>query len=113
MAIAWAVLASSLFGVLVNTWYSHTLLGYGVLAQLRDQSATLLLAAVAAGTAWLASHWLTHAPVALAVAVAAAAATYFGGAALGKMAAWRELLDLLRALRSRGAVRATPLGGDA
>jgi len=113
MAIAWAVLASSLFGVIVNTWYSRKLLGYGVLAQLRDQSATLLLSAVAAGTAWLASHWLAHAPVALAVAVATAAVTYFGGAALGRMAAWHELLDLLQALRSRGTVRTGPHEGDA
>lgn len=113
MAIAWAVLASSVFGVGVNTWYSHKLLGYGVLAQLQDQSATLLLSAMAAGVAWLASHWLTHAPVALAVAVMAAAATYFGGAALGKATAWRELLDILHTLRSRNAAPNGPVGGDA
>jgi O-antigen/teichoic acid export membrane protein len=113
MAIAWAVLASSVFGVVVNTWYSHKLLGYGVLAQLQDQSATLLLSALAAGVAWLASHWLTHAPVALAAAVAAAVVTYFGGAALFRVAAWRELLELLRALRSRSAASIGPMGDDA
>jgi teichuronic acid exporter len=112
MAVAWAVLASGVFAVIVNTWYSHKLLGYGILAQLHDQSATLILSAAAAGAAWLSSHWLTHAPAALAVAIAAAALTYFGGAALGKVSAWRELLDLLRSLRSRGSVR-TPLGSDA
>lgn len=110
MAIAWAVLASSLFGVLVNTWYSHKLLGYGVLAQLQDQSATLLLSAVAAGVAWLASHWLAHAPLALAVAIVAAAAVYFGGAAAGRVAAWRELLDLLHALRSQNGLRPGQIG---
>lgn len=110
MAIAWAVLASSVFGVVVNTWYSHKLLGYGVFAQFRDQFATLLLSAVAAGVAWLASHWIKHAPEALAVAIVAAAAAYFGGAALCKVAAWRELRELFHALRLPGTVRGRSAG---
>lgn len=113
MAIAWAVLGSSLLAVVVNTWYSHKLLDYGVLAQLRDQSATLALSAVAAAAAWLTSHWLTHASLALVVAILVAAAVYFGGAVLGRVAAWRELLDLARAMRSRVAARADLLGSDA
>lgn len=113
MAMAWAILASSLFGVVVNTWCSRKLLGYDTLAQFQDQSATLLLSAVAAGVAWLASHWLAYAPLALAVAVVAAAAAYIGGAIVGKVAAWRELLDLLHALRSRDVVRINPTGDDA
>jgi O-antigen/teichoic acid export membrane protein len=113
IAIAWAVLAASLFGVLVNTWYSRRLLGYSVLAQLQDQSATLLLTAMAAAVAWLASNWLKHPPVALAVAVVAAAATYFGGAALGKVPAWRDLQALLHTLRSRNATGTTPADSDA
>jgi len=113
LAVAWAVLAASVFGVIVNTWYSHKLLGYGVLAQLQDQSATLLLSALAAGAAWLASHWLAHPPLALAVAVFAAVATYFGGAALGKVTAWRELLGILRTLRSRTVAPNNPVGDDA
>jgi hypothetical protein len=84
-----------------------------VLAQLQDQSATLLLSALAAGVAWLASHWLTHAPVTLAAAVAAAVVTYFGGAAIFRVAAWRELLELLRALRSGSAASIGPMGDDA
>lgn len=113
IAIAWAVLAASLFAVLVNTWYSKRLLGYGVLAQLQDQASTLLLSALAAAVAWLASHWLARPPVALAVAVLAAMAAYFGGAALGKVAAWRDLLALLHTLRSRNATGTTPTGSDA
>ncbi len=105
LAVAWAVLVSSVFGVIVNTWYSHKLLNYGVLAQLRDQSATLLLSAIAAAVAWLASHWLAHAPLALAVAVLAAATAYLGGAALGKIVAWRELLEVVHAMLSRTQVR--------
>lgn len=113
IAIAWAVLASSVFGVLVNTWYSKRLLGYGVLAQLQDQSATLLLSGVVAAVAWLASHWLKHPPVALAVAVVAAAGAYFGGAVLGKVAAWRDLQGLFDTLSSRNATGTTPAGSDA
>lgn len=113
MAIAWAVLASSVFGVIINTWYSRKLLGYGVLAQLRDQAATLLLSAIAACAAWLASHWLAHAPLALTVAIVAAAAAYLGGAVLWRVAAWQELLELVSALRSRNPAHIDPLGGDA
>jgi len=105
LAVAWAVLVSSVFGVIVNTWYSHKLLNYGVLAQLRDQSATLLLSAVAAAVAWLASHWLAHAPLALTVAILAAATAYLGGAALGKILAWRELLEVAHAMLFRTQVR--------
>lgn len=112
MAIAWAVLASSVFGVIINTWYSRKLLSYGVLAQLHDQAATLLLSVIAACAAWLTSHWLAHAPLALAAAIIAAAATYFGGAMLWRVAAWRELLELVCALRSRSPTRIDPLGGN-
>lgn len=113
MAVAWAVLASSLCGVAINTWYSRTLLGYGVLAQLQDQSATLVLSAIAAGVAWLASRWIDYAPLALAVAVIAAAAAYFAGAAIARVAAWRELVELLRTLRPGGTQPAASAGDDA
>lgn len=109
MAVAWAVLASSLISVCINTWYSHQLIGYGMLAQLLDQFATLLLSAVAAGIAWLTSHWLSQASLALAAAVAAAAISYFGMAALLRVAAWRELLAVLHAWRSRDPAPVDPL----
>lgn len=112
MAVALAVLGSSVFGVVVNTWYSRKLLGYGVLAQLQDQVPTLLLSGLAAGVAWLASRWLTHTTLALAVAIVAAAVAYFGAAALIKVAAWRDLLELSRTLRARGVAPAVPAGTD-
>lgn len=108
-AVAWAVFLSSLFAVCINTWYSHKLLGYGMLAQLRDQIATLLLSATAAGVAWLASHWMNHAPLALAAAIVAAFATYVGLAALFQVVAWRELLAILQAWRSPGPAPMDPL----
>src|SRR5690348_2654416 len=48
IAIAWAVLASSIVAVAINTWYTRKLLGYGLLSQLRDQAGTLLLSLLAA-----------------------------------------------------------------
>lgn len=108
IAVAWGVLASALFGVIINTWYSHKLLGYRALAQLQDQSATLLLTGIAAGVAWLASHWLTHGPLALVVAVAGAVVAYVGSAMLAKSAALHELFELLRALRSRNPAHIGP-----
>jgi O-antigen/teichoic acid export membrane protein len=113
MAMARAILASSLIGVAINSWYSRRFLGYGTLAQLQDQSATLILSSAAAGVAWLASHWLTYAPLALAVAIVAAALTYLAGAIFGKLAAWRDLLDLLRALRSRQVAAVGSMGDEA
>ena len=113
LAIAWAVLASGLFGVFVNTWYSKRLLGYGVLAQMQDQAATLLLSVAAAAVGWLVSHWLTPPSVALAVAIVAAMATYFGGAVLGKVAAWQDLQGLLHGLLSRNVSGTPPAGNDA
>ena len=47
LAIAWAVLGASVFAVAINTWCSHKLLGYGALAQMQDQAATLLLSLLA------------------------------------------------------------------
>lgn len=99
--VAWAVLASSLISVCINTWYSHTLLDYGMLRQLRDQSATLMLSAAAAAIAWLVSRWLHPASLKLAAAAIAAAAFYFGMAALLRITAWHELLAVMHAWRSR------------
>lgn len=98
MAIAGAVLVSSLFAVVINTWYTHRLLGYGVLAQLRDQAGTLLLTALAGLAGWLVLHWLRSGVPAMLAAIAAAAAVYLVGAYLGRHPALREILELARTL---------------
>lgn len=100
MAVAWAVLASGVISVVINTWYSRKLVGYGMFAQLRDQAPTLLLSAIAASMAWLASRWFADGAIALGVAIVAATTTYFAAAALGRVAAWREMMDILRTLRA-------------
>jgi O-antigen/teichoic acid export membrane protein len=112
MAVAWAVLASGLFAVAINTWYSKKLLGYGVVAQLRDQSATLLLSCGAACVAWLVSHWLAHPLLALSVAIFAATATYLGAATLFRVRAWRELLEVLKMLRTGSPSGVSAMDGN-
>jgi hypothetical protein len=99
MAIAWAVLASSIFMVLVNTWYSRKLLGYGVLDQLRDQAGTLLLSGMAALAGWLVLHWMRAGTLAMLSAIAAAVVVYLSGAVIGRHPALRELFELARTLR--------------
>lgn len=103
LAIAWAVLASSLIAVAINTWYTHELLGYGALAQLRDQTHTLLLSALAALAGWLVLHWLPPGTQAMFAAIAAAVIIYVGGAALSRHRALSDLLELGRTLRMGNA----------
>lgn len=105
MAIAWAVLGSSMFAVAINTWYSHKLLGYGPLAQLQDQAASLLLSLLAAGAGWLVLHRLGAGTMSMLAAIAVATVTYLGGAVLGRHQALREMLELARALRAPAETR--------
>ncbi|HET6914354.1 MAG TPA: lipopolysaccharide biosynthesis protein [Rhodanobacteraceae bacterium] len=111
VSIAWAVLASSLFAVAINTWYSKKLLGYGVLAQLRDQVGTVLLSATAALAGWLVLHWLPAGAVAMIAAIVAAAFAYLAGAVIGRHPALREMLELARTMRPTQA-REAALGDE-
>jgi O-antigen/teichoic acid export membrane protein len=100
VAIAWSVLASSLLGVFVNTWFSRRLIGYGPVAQLRDQRGTLVLAIVAALAGWSILHWMPAGLISLTLAILIAAVCYFGGALLFRVPALGELIALMRTMRS-------------
>lgn len=100
VGIAWAVLIASLIAVAVNTHYSRKLLGYGMLAQLTDQRATLALSMLAALAGWLALRVVTEGPFAVLVAVTAAASAYLAGALLSGHPALRQLLSLVGSVRS-------------
>jgi O-antigen/teichoic acid export membrane protein len=91
LAVACAVLISGVFAVFINTAYSRILFGYGISAQLRDQAPTLILAAVAMGSAWLAMQWVTGDAASLVVAMCVGIVAYLSGAALANMHAWRNL----------------------
>ncbi len=99
-AVAWAVLLSNIACLVANTHYSRNLLGYGVLAQLADQKATFLLALLSSASALLAMQLPGNPVSALAAAIAAGIATFVTFAFVANVAAWRELVVLLRALKA-------------
>lgn len=100
IAIAWAVLASSMIAVAINTWYTHKFLGYGALAQLRDQAGTLLLSALAALAGWLVLHSMKAGLLAMLLAIATAAVVYLAGAGLSRHRALTDFMALARTLRA-------------
>lgn len=100
VAIAWSVLASSLLGVFINTWFSRRLIGYGPAEQLRDQLPTLLLSLTAALAGWSILHWMSTGIVSLSLAILIAAACYFVGAYLFRVPALIELIALMRTMHS-------------
>jgi O-antigen/teichoic acid export membrane protein len=103
IAIAWAVLVSSIFALLINTWYTRKLLNYGVLAQLRDQAGTLFLSLLAALAGWLVLHWIPAGPAGMASAIAAAVAVYVAGAFACRHPALGDMLELAQSLRPERA----------
>lgn len=106
LAVAWAVLVSSLVCVLINTWYSRRLLGCGLLAQLHDLLPGLLLTLWAVAVAWLAAGWFDHAGLSMGTAMVAAMVCYVAGAAMFRLQAWRDLLGFMQTLRAGHALTA-------
>ena len=113
LAIAWAVLVSSLVAVAINAWYSHKLLNYGLEAQLSDLASTLLLSALAAMTGWLAQRFLPPDVISVLLALAFPAIAYLGGAALTRHRALADLAVLLRDFRARQTDHPAVQGIDA
>ena len=101
LAIAWAVLFSSLFGVGMNAYYSKRLLDYGPFAQLLDQSATFALSLVAALVGWMILQWARPGPASMLGAIAAAGMVYGTLAVLTGNTALNGLLTIVRTLRER------------
>ncbi|MEF3083826.1 lipopolysaccharide biosynthesis protein [Luteimonas sp. SMYT11W] len=104
-AVAGAVFISSLLCVVINTWHSQRLFGYGLRAQLRDALPTVVLALMSTGVAALGLRSSIAAsasmPTAIFVAAFSAACTYVIGAASSRLQAWRDLLSFVRTLWSR------------
>jgi teichuronic acid exporter len=94
VAIAGSTVVASVFAVVVNTHYTRTLLGYGLLAQCRDQAATALLTCAAAAMGWCVMHFLPAGPWPTILAVAAGGTIYLGGAIALRVQPWRELRAL-------------------
>lgn len=100
VAVAWAVLISSLIAVVINTHYTGKLLGYGLWAQLIEQRGTVALSSLAAFAGWLGLRLVSNGEVALLLAVTTAALVYVAGAAVTAHPALRQLSFLLGSIRS-------------
>ena len=96
VAIAFGVLVSSLFSVVVNAHYSKKMLDFGLLAQLTDQLGTIVLSALAALAGWIVLHETAGGMI---FAVLAAVATYLAGASISRQKALNDFLSLLRSMR--------------
>ncbi|PTU30670.1 lipopolysaccharide biosynthesis protein [Stenotrophobium rhamnosiphilum] len=103
LAIASAVLTSGLFAAMLNTYYSKKMLGYGLMAQLRDQWPTFALSLVVAGIGWAILHWTKASIFTMLVAVITCAFTYLLLAVLTKNEALRELKHTLQTLRPKSS----------
>jgi O-antigen/teichoic acid export membrane protein len=99
MAIAWAVLASSLFGVVVNTHYTKQLLGYGILAQIRDMANTIAGSMAAAVAGFSVLHLNPPSLGATSASIALAIFVYVAWSLATRSLAMRELLDVARHIR--------------
>jgi teichuronic acid exporter len=105
LGIAWAILLASIINAVINTYYSWKLLNYGALAQVREQTPTFALAALAALSAWCTLHWMSAGPVSMLMAILIAGAVYLGAAKLFKVQALSDLLTFIYTLRDRNSIR--------
>jgi O-antigen/teichoic acid export membrane protein len=110
LAIAWATVFSALVSLLLNTACSRKLIGYGILAQVRDLGAyillTLCMLLVVAASAHAIS-WLSPGKRLLAE-VAIGAVFYLGMASLLRLPVMSFAMEVLASLRTRGKDVAAP-----
>jgi O-antigen/teichoic acid export membrane protein len=96
IVVAGGMLAAGFCNAAVNTWYSHRLLGYGALAQLRDQRWTFLLSALSALPAWAMLHWTKESLLSVLLAILAAAIVYVGMAMVLRLPAWLQVVSVCK-----------------
>ena len=102
LAIAYAVLTSGFNGMLVNTYYTKVLLGYGAMAQLSDQSATLILSAIAAVVGWITLQLAPPGAAGMLSAVMASAVVYVLLAVITRNRALAGLRSVMRSFLANG-----------
>lgn len=101
IAIAGAVMTSSLIGVIVNTWYTGKLLGYTFWSQMMDQRNTFLLTMLAAGVGWAILHWNRPGIAATIAAFSASACTYLVVAWTSRDPTLKDIILLFSSARAR------------
>lgn len=96
MGVAWSMVALSLLGLTLNARYAR-LIGYGLVAQVRDFLPTLAAGiAMAVPVAWVAAHW--HAPDLLKLVglVLLGAVLFCGLALLARLDALNDVMSLFQ-----------------
>lgn len=105
LGIAWATLVAGVINAGINTYYSWKLLDYGPLAQVREQTPTFILAALAAVTGWCVLHWTQAGPTNFMLSIVAAGAVYLGIGRLLKVQALSDLSFFLHTLRANRTIQ--------
>ncbi|WP_051928251.1 lipopolysaccharide biosynthesis protein [Nitrosococcus oceani] len=107
IAVSFAVLASSIFGVIINTWYAQRMLDYGLMVQLADQKLTFALCVAAAIAAWTILHWTPAGTLPTLTAIVIAAFVYLAGAVVMRSEALAELVHLGQTLINSWGIKKT------
>lgn len=102
VAIAGALLICSVLSVFVNTWFSRSMTGYGLIAQVVDQSSTILSVLSAAAVGWTTLVVVPQGALWFALAVAVSGSTYGATALLLHNPALNELKIMLHAIAQKG-----------
>jgi O-antigen/teichoic acid export membrane protein len=95
IAIAWSAVGASVFATVVNTHYSKKFLGYGLLQQISDQAATVLLAALAALAGWAVMHWNAPGIGTTMASIGTSLLIYLGISASFRLSALTDMMQLL------------------
>ncbi|TCV94958.1 O-antigen/teichoic acid export membrane protein [Luteibacter rhizovicinus] len=103
IGVAWGVTIASALGAYINTRYTHRLLGYGAIAQLRHQIPTMLLTSAAAIVGFLFLHFLPMGTASTILALFGGATTYIGLASLARPQAVIDTLTFVSAIFRREA----------
>lgn len=110
LAIAWATVFSAFVSLLLNTACSRILISYGIVAQIRDLGAYLLLTLGMLLVVVASAHamdWLSPGKRLLAE-VAIGVAFYLGMASLLRLPAMRFAMEVMASLRTGGKEVAAP-----
>ena len=111
VAIAWAVLASSLLATLLSAWAIHLGVGYSVGQQFRDNVDTVLLSLPVAAACWLLLGLMGNGIPALCLVTVGSAALYVTGAWIVRHPTLSTAWDMVRALYPHSASSRQDTGG--
>ncbi|HOB02271.1 MAG TPA: lipopolysaccharide biosynthesis protein [Casimicrobium huifangae] len=98
VAVAGAMLIAGVCSAYINTRFTHSMLGYGLAAQLAEQWPTWLMTLLAALPAWAILHWTQPSALHTTASILCAIVIYVSLAAISHCKAWRELTTMIHHL---------------